>query len=100
MYAPVELKSLDRSMTAATLTFHYASDVNDAGGDLIAPYMPPPKTLGRSPCLLQTRERLPWREVINAILYLLHGGCPWQLLSKDFPPHSTAACGCVSIVDS
>ncbi len=29
------------------------------------------------------------REVVNAILNLLRGGCSWRLLPKEFPPRST-----------
>ena len=29
------------------------------------------------------------REVVNAILFLASGGCPWRMLPKDFPPVST-----------
>ena len=41
--------------------------------------MPAPNALGRPPDL---RE-------LNAILYVLRSGCPWRLLTKDFPPRST-----------
>jgi transposase len=29
------------------------------------------------------------REVLNAIFYVLRGGCAWRNLPKDFPPAST-----------
>lgn len=29
------------------------------------------------------------REVVNAIFYLLRGGCQWRMLPKEFPPHQT-----------
>ena len=29
------------------------------------------------------------REVINAIFFVLRGGCPWRMLPKHFPPHQT-----------
>ena len=60
----------------------YASDLSDAQWNLIAPYMPPPKTLGR----LRTTAL---REGVNAILCLLRSGRPWRFLPKDFPPPST-----------
>ena len=60
----------------------YASDLSDAEWGLIAPCMPPSKTLGRP-------RTTALRDVINAILYLLRSGCPWRLLPKDFPPRST-----------
>ena len=29
------------------------------------------------------------REVINAIFFVLRGGCPWRMLPEHFPPHQT-----------
>ena len=29
------------------------------------------------------------REVVNAVFYVLRGGCQWRLLPKDFPPYQT-----------
>ena len=29
------------------------------------------------------------REVLNAILYVIRTGCPWEMLPHDFPPYST-----------
>ena len=60
----------------------YASDLTDAEWALIEPYLPPTKATGRP------RTTAP-REGVNAILYLLRGGCPWHLLPKEFPPRST-----------
>ncbi len=57
----------------------YTSDLTDAEWTLIEPHMPPSKALGRP----RTTDL---REVVNAILYLLRGGCPWRLLPKEFPP--------------
>ena len=51
---------------------------------LLAPCMPPPKSLGRP----RTTDM---REVVNAILYVLRSGCPWRLLPKDFPPRFDGA---------
>ena len=33
--------------------------------------------------------RTDMREVVNAIFYVLRGGCQWRLLPKDFPPYQT-----------
>ena len=27
---------------------------------------------------------------MNAIFYVLRGGCPWRTLQEHFPPHQTA----------
>lgn len=51
-------------------------------GALIEPLQLPAKPLG-GPCTTDLRE------VVNALFYLLRGGCPWPLLPKDFPPRST-----------
>ena len=29
------------------------------------------------------------REVVNAIFYVLRGGCQWRIFPKEFPPHQT-----------
>jgi transposase len=60
----------------------YASDLSDAEWTFVEPHMPPAKALGRP----RTTDL---REGVNAILYLLRGGCPWRLLPKEFPPRST-----------
>ena len=60
----------------------YASDMTDREWALAAPFMPPPRPLGRP------RTTDP-REVMNAILYIATTGCQWVQLPKDFPPYST-----------
>jgi transposase len=60
----------------------YASDTTDAEWALIAPYLPPPRRLGRP----RTTEL---RSVVDALLYILASGCQWRLLPRDFPPYST-----------
>ena len=35
------------------------------------------------------RGRPSKREIINAIFYILRGGCAWRLLPHDFPPWKT-----------
>jgi transposase len=60
----------------------YASDATDEEWALIEPHLPPAKPLGRP-------RMTDLREVVNALLYLLTGGCQWRLLPKEFPPYST-----------
>jgi transposase len=60
----------------------YASDLKDEEWALIAPFMPPPRRMGRP-------REVDLREVVNAILSLASTGCPWRMLPKDFPPVST-----------
>jgi transposase len=60
----------------------YATDLKDEEWALVAPFMPPPRRVGRP-------REVDLREVVNAILYLASTGCQWRLLPKDFPPVST-----------
>ena len=60
----------------------YATDCSDAEWALIAPFLPPPKRLGRP-------RTTPMRDVVDAILYIASTGCQWSLLPNDFPPPST-----------
>ena len=46
---------------------------------LIAPYVPAAKAGGRP-------EKYPKREILDAIFYIVRGGCAWRLLPHDFPP--------------
>jgi len=64
-------------------TDRYASDLTDREWELVAPFMPPPKRVGRP-------RKVDMREVVNALLYMATTGCQWRMLPKDFPPYSTA----------
>jgi putative transposase len=59
----------------------YDTDLTDEQFDLVAPFLPRPKRMGRPPADL--------RAVLNAIFYLVRTGCQWRLLPHDFPPWST-----------
>lgn len=63
-------------------TDRYASDLTDREWELIAPFIPPPKRVGRP-------RKVDMREVMNALLYMATTGCQWRMLPKDFPPPST-----------
>ncbi len=60
----------------------YSTDVSDAEWYYLKAYLPTPKPRGR-PRVHGTRE------VLNAIFYIVRGGCPWRLLPHDFPPWKT-----------
>jgi len=60
----------------------YGSDLTDAEWKILEPLMPPPAKTGRP-------RAWSMREVLNAIFYVLRGGCAWRNLPKDFPPAST-----------
>lgn len=60
----------------------YTTDLSDAEWELIEPHLPVPKAPGR--------PRLhPLREILDAIFYVVRGGCAWRLLPHDFPPWKT-----------
>jgi transposase len=60
----------------------YQSDLSDAEWALIEPHLPVPKAPGR--------PRLhPLREILDAVFYVVRGGCAWRLLPHDFPPWKT-----------
>lgn len=53
--------------------------LNDNEWNVIAPHMPQDSKTGR--------PRLHcWREIINAIFYVMKNGCHWRALPHDFPP--------------
>jgi putative transposase len=56
----------------------YQSDLSDAEWNCLEPYLPAPKATGR-PKMHATRE------ILNAIFYIVRGGCAWRLLPNDFP---------------
>lgn len=56
----------------------YPTDLNDTEWQLIAPYFPGPKTTGRP-------REIPYREIVDAINYLLRTGCAWRMMPHDFP---------------
>lgn len=60
----------------------YTTDLSDKEWSIVEPYVPAPMKGGRPP-------KWSRREILNAILYVLKTGCPWQLLPHDFPPYST-----------
>jgi putative transposase len=60
----------------------YSSDLSDAEWEIIAPMLVKRLKRGR-------RASVDFREVLNAIFYLLKNGCIWKNLPHDFPPYST-----------
>ena len=64
------------------LVQRYPTDLTEAEWTLLAPLIPVAKPGGRP----RTTDM---REVVNAIFYMLRGGCPWRMLPTDFPPHQT-----------
>ena len=60
----------------------YTSDLTDAEWQLIDYCFPKPSKKGR-------RRKHPFRELVNAIFYLVKTGCQWRNLPKDFAPWCT-----------
>jgi len=60
----------------------YQSDLSDAEWSCLEPHLPAPKATGRP----KTHSA---REILNAIFYVVRGGCAWRLLPHDFPPWKT-----------
>jgi len=57
----------------------YQSDLSDEEWEVLKPHLPVPQASGR--------PRLhPLREIVDAVFYVLRGGCAWRLLPHDFPP--------------
>ena len=60
----------------------YQTDLSDAEWSCLEPHLPVPNATGR-PKLHSTRE------ILNAVFYVVRGGCAWRLLPHDFPPWKT-----------
>jgi putative transposase len=60
----------------------YPSDLTDAEWGILEPLIPPAKPGGHP----RTQNM---REILNAIFYLVRGGCAWRALPHDFPCWST-----------
>jgi transposase len=56
----------------------YLTDISDIEWELIKAHIPLAKGIGRP-------RKHSFREIINAIFYLLKSGCAWRLLPHDFP---------------
>src|SRR5499427_6662394 len=60
----------------------YPTDLTDTEWTILAPLIPTAKPGGRP-------RTTNMREVVNALCYVLRGGCQWRMLPTDFPPHQT-----------
>ena len=60
----------------------YQTDLSDAEWFFLEPLLPLPNATGR-PNTHSTRE------ILNAVFYIVRGGCAWRLLPHDFPPWKT-----------
>ena len=60
----------------------YPTDLTDAEWEYLAPHLPPASPRGRP-------RVHSYRVILNAICYLVRGGCAWRLLPRDLPPWRT-----------
>ncbi len=60
----------------------YQTDLTDSEWEVLEPYLPASKSGGR-PRLHRVRE------ILDAIYWVVRGGCAWRLLPHDFPPWKT-----------
>jgi putative transposase len=60
----------------------YPTDLNDTEMQIIRPYLPPAKAMGRP------REH-DWRDILNAIFYIVQSGCAWRMLPHEYPAWKT-----------
>jgi len=60
----------------------YPTDLTDGEWALLAPHLPPASPRGRP-------RVHSYRVIVNAIFYLVRGGCAWRLLPRDLPPRQT-----------
>lgn len=63
-------------------TKRYPSDLTDAEWLAMAQLMPGAARTGR-------RWRVDFREILNAIRYMVRSGCEWRMLPVHFPPWQT-----------
>jgi len=60
----------------------YPSDLSDEEWAILEPLIPAPKPGGRP-------AKVPRREIVNAILYVLENGIKWRAMPHDLPHRST-----------
>ena len=60
----------------------YQTDLSDKEWKIIEPHLPVPQAPGR-PRLHALRE------ILDAVFYIVRGGCAWRLLPHDLPPWKT-----------
>jgi transposase len=60
----------------------YPSSLTDAEWQIVITYLPPSPATGRP-------RRWSWRDLLDAILFVLRTGAPWRCLPPGFPPWQT-----------
>lgn len=62
----------------------YLTDLTDAQWERLRPFLPEERPLG----VVGRPRKYGFRQIVNALLYLLKTGCQWRLLPHDFPPYT------------
>ena len=65
----------------------YPTDLTDAQWQLIEPLLPTPRCAG----MVGRPRKHSFREIVNAILYLVRTGCQWRNLPHDFPAYTSVS---------
>ena len=60
----------------------YQTDLSDAEWEILSSHLPAPSAYGRP-----RKHHL--REIVDAIYWVVRGGCGWRLLPHDFPSWKT-----------
>jgi transposase len=76
------LDSLKRYEDKGKQKKRYPTDLSNEEWAYIEPLLPSAAPTGRP-------RQVDFREVINAIRYLVRSGCGWPMLPYDFPPYET-----------
>jgi putative transposase len=61
----------------------YPTDLNDTQWALIAPLVPQKRSMRGRP------RTWTYRDIVDAILYVVRSGCAWRMMPHDFPPWQT-----------
>jgi putative transposase len=80
MYEKYRIEPLCIKITEAMARKLYPTDITDQQWHILKPLIPTSKAGGRP-------RTVNVREVINAIFYILAGGCAWRLMPHDLREH-------------
>lgn len=64
------------------MTQNYQTDITDSQWNHIKDFFPLPKQTGRP-------REVEFRQIVNAILFLLVSGCQWRMMPKEYPKWQT-----------
>lgn len=63
----------------------YPSDLKNQEWEVISRLLPEASQVGK----IGRPQEIPYREIINSILFITKTGCQWRYLPHDFPPYQT-----------